>query len=296
MVPDPAGTVIHRWRPASVDPEVAAFCRQVVTEAAPHSPARAKAYLFAAGRIGTFARSKGLLLTAEVCLSEAVVERYVATEGARLAPATLRTVRSNLRALRRQVLGGPQPALIGRERARAPYSPAEIARYLALCDAQPTVARRQRATGLVCLGAGAGLVGGDLRCVRGHDVKERSGGVVVEVRGPKPRVVPVLARFHRPLVASARFGGDGFVIGGRSDVRRTVTTPLVASLAGGLDLAPLDTMRLRATWLAEVAASLGLKAFMDAAGIVCSQRLGDLVTSCPSFPEDVAVALLGGAG
>jgi hypothetical protein len=32
---------------------------------------------------------------------------------------------------------------------------------------------------------------------------------------------------------------------------------------------------------------------MDAAGITCSQRLGDLVASLPSASEEKAVALLG---
>jgi len=42
-----------------------------------------------------------------------------------------------------------------------------------------------RAAGLVCLGAGAGLIRGDLREVRGSDVACRSGGVVVTVRGAR---------------------------------------------------------------------------------------------------------------
>jgi hypothetical protein len=46
-------------------------------------------------------------------------------------------------------------------------------------------------------------------------------------------------------------------------------------VAGGLDLGRLDTGRLRATWLTETAERIGLKAFMDAAGISDSQRLGD---------------------
>jgi hypothetical protein len=50
-----------------------------------------------------------------------------------------------------------------------------------------------RAAGLVCLGAGAGLIRGDLREVRGTDVARRSGGVIVIVRGARPRTVPVLA-------------------------------------------------------------------------------------------------------
>ena len=56
-----------------------------------------------------------------------------------------------------------------------------------LADAQPTAERRMRAAGLVCLGAGAGLIRADLRDARGSDVTCRSGGMVVTVRGARPR-------------------------------------------------------------------------------------------------------------
>jgi integrase len=102
----------------------------------------------------------------------------------------------------------PADAPLPRERAKAPYSQAQIAGFLALADAQPTVPRRMRAAGLVCLGAGAGLAGADLRGVRGTDVSCRSGGVIVEVSsGRRPRAVPVLARYHARLLAAAAFAG-----------------------------------------------------------------------------------------
>ena len=91
--------------------------------------------------------------------------------------------------------------------------------------------------------------------------------------------MPVLARYHQPLLASAAFAGTGLVTGGSDPARRNVTTPLTRALAGGTGLPRLDTSRLRATWLAECAQLLGLAAFMHAAGITCSQRLGDLIAT-----------------
>ena len=44
-----------------------------------------------------------------------------------------------------------------------------------------------------------------------------------------------------------------------------------------MHLERLDTSRLRATWVKECAERIGLKGFMAAAGITCSQRLGDVV-------------------
>ena len=188
----------------------------------------------------------------------------------------------------------PADAPLPRERAKAPYSPAEIGGYLALAAAQPTAARRMRAAGLVCLGAGAGLIRADLRDVRGSDITRRSGGVIADVRGARPRAVPVLARYHEPLLASAAFAGTGLVTGGHDPARRNLTTPLIRALAGGTGLPRLDTSRLRATWLADCAQLLGLATFMHAAGITCSQRLGDMLATLQPGTEAEAVALLGG--
>ena len=151
-----------------------------------------------------------------------------------------------------------------------------------------------RAAGLVCLGAGAGLIRADLRAVRGTDVTCRSGGVIVAVRGARPRAVPVLARYHGLLLAAAEFAGTGLICGGTDPGRRNITTPLIRSLAGGAGLPRLDTSRLRATWRAEAADLLGLATFMHAAGITCSQRLGDMLATLQPGTEAETVALLGG--
>ncbi len=287
--------VIARWQPASLGTEVADFAKKVVTTAAPTSAVRAKALLFAAGKLGTFASALGVELAPELALSPSLVERFIVTEATRFGPATRRTLRSNLRFLSAACVTNapPAPVPLSRERSKAPYTRAEIAAYLALADAQPTLARKMRLSGLIALGAGAGLMGADLRAVRGSDVVRRSGGLVVQVKGSRPRVVPVLARYHERLVASARFARGEFVTGGFSASRRNVTSGLVASLAGGADLPTLDVGRLRATWLREVAGAIGLKAFLDAAGIVCSQRLGDLVATVATSSEREAVTLLG---
>jgi integrase len=223
-----------------------------------------------------------------------VIERF-----ARCAPGlsgvARRTLRTNLRFIARRVVPAlyPQDAALPRERAKQPYSAAEIAGFLALADAQPVRSRRMRAAGLVCLGAGAGLIRSDLRDVRGTDVACRSGGVVVTVRGARPRAVPVLARYHVRLLAAARFARGGLICGGADPGRRNITNPLITALDGGTGLPRLDTSRLRATWLAEVAELLGLAIFMHAAGITCSQRLGDLVAGLEPAGEADAVRLLG---
>ena len=152
-----------------------------------------------------------------------------------------------------------------------------------------------RASALVCLGAGAGLIRSDLRAVRGTDVICRSGGVIVAVRGARPRAVPVLTRYHGRLLAAAAFAGTGLVCGGADPARRNITTPLTRSLSGGTGLPRLEVSRLRMTWLHDCAQLLGLATFMHAAGITCSQRLGDLLDGLEPAAEAGAVRLLGAA-
>jgi hypothetical protein len=279
-----------------VSPPAAAFARDVITAAGPGGQERAKNLLWAAGKLADYAIGLGLDLVPGVVLHPSVAERFT-----RCAPGLTgvarRTLRTNLRFIGRRVVPQLYPADVPlpRERAKRPYGPAQIDGYLALADAQPTLERRMRAAGLVCLGAGAGLIRADLRDVRGTDVACRSGGVLVTVRGARPRTVPVLARYHSRLLAAAASAGTGLICGGADPGRRNITNPLITALDGGTGLPRLDTSRLRATWLAEVAELLGLATFMAAAGISCSQRLGDLIAGLEPAGEAAAVRLLGAA-
>jgi integrase len=294
-VTGPVAGYIACWRPSSVSAEAAAFARDVIAETGPEGKERAKNLLWAAGKLADYGLGLGLEPVREVLLHPSSVERFTRCAPG-LSGVARRTLRTNLRFTGRRVVPQlyPADAPLPRERAKAPYSPAEISGYLALADAQPTMERRMRAAGLVCLGAGAGLIRGDLRDARGTDVACRSGGVVVTVRGGRPRTVPVLARYHARLLSAAAFAGTGLICGGTDPGRRNITSQLVAALDGGGGLPRLDTSRLRATWLAGCAEQLGLATFMHAAGISCSQRLGDLVAGLEPAGEAEAVRLLGG--
>jgi integrase len=286
---------IAAWQPSSVPAEAAGFARLVVSQAAPPGRERARNLLWAAGKLAGYGIGIGLDPVPEVLLHPSVIERFTA-HAPGLTGVSRRTLRTSLRFLARTVVPQlvPADAPLPRERAKAPYTPAEISGYLALAAAQPAIARRMRAAALVCLGAGAGLIRADLRRVRGTDITARSGGVIVAVRGARPRAVPVLARYHDVLLASAAFAGSSLITGGTDPQRNNISNPLARSLAGGTGLPRLDTSRLRVTWLAEIAQILGLPAFMHAAGITCSQRLGDVIATLQPGSDEQAVALLGG--
>jgi len=287
---------VAQWRPSSVSAEAAASARDVTAKTGPAGRERAKNLLWAAGKLADHAIGLGLEPVPEVLLHPPAAGRFTRCAPG-LSGAARRTLRTSLRFIGRRVVPQlyPQDLPLPRERAKAPCSPAEIDGFLALADAQPGRGRRMRAAGLVCLGAGAGLIRGDLRDVRGTDVACRSGGVVVQVRGRQPRVAPVPAVYHARLLEAARFAGNALICGGADPSRRNITNPLIAALDGGGGLPRLDTSRLRATWLADCAELLGLATFMRAAGISCSQRLGDLVAGLEPAGEAEAVRLLGAA-
>ena len=291
-----AAVAVERYAPVSLSAAAADFTREVVARAGPETPARAKALLFSASRLACFAERVGLELEPRVVLCEAVIERFVLVGCPAVSPATRRTLRTNVRSLARALERYPPPAAVPlvREHAQQPYSLTEIDGYLRLAAAQATRARRMRASALICLGAGAGIITGELRHVRGSDIGWRAGGVLVTVAGARSRAVPVLERYHERLLAAAAFAGDRYVIGGRNPDRRNVTDTLSAALSTDVSLPRFKAGRLRSTWLVECARAIGLGAFMHAAGITCSQRLGDLAVQLPQATEAELIVLLGG--
>jgi hypothetical protein len=258
--PDTAA-VIAAYRAVGVPEEAVVFARRAVVAAAHEvQPGLVRCCgpvpAWPGGRRGV-----GLELVPEGVLHPSTIERFVAVGMGAASATARRTARTNLRFVAaRAVGGGPPPRPLPRQRAKTPYTDAEVAAYLVLAAHQPTENRRHRLGGLLGLCVGAGLSGEDLRHVTGAHVQRHGRAMVVIVEGRRPRVVPVLTRYHHTLEAAARFAGHGYITGGLGPWRHNVTNGLVASVAGGIDLPPLQLSRLRATWLATHADRLGLRA------------------------------------
>jgi hypothetical protein len=157
---DDVASYLARWKPARGAPAAAAaFARQVVAVAAPGNRDRAKCLLWAACKLAGYGISAGPEPVPGMLLHPSVIERFAA-HAPGMSGAARRTLRTNLRFIARAAVPhlDPADAPLPRQRAKAPYSAAEIDGYLALADAQATPGRRTRASALVCLGAGAGLI------------------------------------------------------------------------------------------------------------------------------------------
>ena len=86
------------------------------------------------------------------------------------------------------------------------------------------------------------------------------------------------------------------LVGGRQPGRRNISDELCRALSVDRALPKLEPGRLRSTWLVACAQAIGLGAFMQAAGLRCCQRLGDLAAHLPAATEPELVSVLGGAG
>jgi hypothetical protein len=144
---------IGRWRPSSVSPPAAAFARDVITRTGPQGRERAKNLLWAAGKLADWATGRGLEAVPGVLLHPSTAERFTRCAPG-LSGAARRTLRTNLRFIGRRVVPQFYPAdlPLPRERAKAPYSPAQDRRV-------PGAGRRPAHGGAAGAGGRAGLPG-----------------------------------------------------------------------------------------------------------------------------------------
>ena len=196
---------IAAWQPSSVPPAAPRSRGRWQPGPGRGPGARANALLWAAARLAAFGIPLGLQPVPEVLLHPSVIERFAASAPG-LSGSARRTLRTNLRFLARRVVPAlaPVDAVLPRERAKAPYSLAEIAGV-------PGAGRRPADAVAADARGRAGLPGrrrwpyrADLRAVRGTDVACRSGGVIVAgprrpaPGGPGPGPLPpAAARLRR---------------------------------------------------------------------------------------------------
>ena len=214
-------------------------------------------------------------------LHPSVIERFTA-HAPGLTGAARRTLRTNLRFIARAVVPqlDPADAPLPRERAKAPYTAARDRRL-------PRAGRCAADGGAADARRRAGLPGRRRRADPRRPARRARHRHHLPLRrrprdSPRPRGRGQCRCW--PATTSGcwrrrRSPAAAWSPAAPTPARRNITNPLTRALAGGTGLPRLDTSRLRATWLAEAAQLLGLPTFMHAAGITCSQRLGDIIAT-----------------
>jgi integrase len=212
-----------------------------------------------------------------------MVRRYISRTDVTWTDTTRRSYRSVLMRISETVNTAPNPvpfAPTSTQQALAPYTPVELDLLEAWARGQATGGRRRSAGTVLALCAGAGLKPNELLQVRRRDIVIDEIGIQVIVT-PKPRIVPVLARFENLLRdAITDIPDDVWVFGSPMRTRHGVNTVnmFIRDTQRSQEPDPVTT-RMRNTWLiTHLTARTDLRSLMAAAGVTKFDNL-DLLTA-----------------
>lgn len=195
-------------------------------------------------------QTKALELEVKTMFRRRLVEEFVHRGMGSYTRSSRATYRSVLLAVVDAVTPPGEASFpIPRSAPTPPYPPAEIAALRSWASAQGSDGRRRDAWVLLALGFGAGLATRELLAVRTGDVDVRADEVRVMVWENRPRLVPVLPAWDRPLrEVAGESGVDRWVFRpGRTTVRSAqVTDFLHRGHTTELDVRPA---RMRTTWM-----------------------------------------------
>lgn len=176
-----------------------------------------------------------------------------------------------------------------------PYIDAEVAALDGWARGQRTAGRRVKAQVLLALTLGAGLYSNEIVSLRVRDVAVDDDGVVVSVRGSKPREVPVLAAYERVLVdLVANVSGEEYAFApGRTNRKSAV----IQNFVKGTNMTGLfpNPQRLRATWMvAHLKVGVPPAVLVKAAGLTNLRSFERWLYAFPEYNSDQYRAALRG--
>lgn len=200
------------------------------------------------------------------------------------------TYRSRLFAMSDEFLTGPrrQAAVpkIGAGDPSAPYTASQVTALRTWASQQNSDYRRVQATLLLSLGLGAGLSSREMAAVACGDIDVDDHGVIVNVRGDRPRKVPVLAEWEEPLavISKAALRPEQWVLTPGRKVEYDKN--FVTGLAGRTSNRPfaVGARKLRATWLVHhLGEGTPIKALYVASGVSSPEALFRYVQFVPDM-------------
>lgn len=273
------------------------FVRAVVLDAQPKTPYSASDLLNAAAALTLWCwQTAGLELERNVVFDRYTIEEFIASGCHGWSPSGRGNRRSQLFRIAEAVLGPEAGTMrlapLPRPNPSEPYSSKEIADLKAWARGRNTVPARRDAWLLLGLGLGGGLAVQDFGPLYPKNVVVDSDGVLIQVIGKRPRIVPVLVEWEQTII-DALDGADPNRFLFRPG--RTKTTKNLVDVffkAQGGPHRP-STHRLRATWIVRhLAARTPVIPLMRAAGVESLDALTRYLRFVPDLdPSEVRAAL-----
>lgn len=275
---DAVARAIADYKPDIPDDDwtiVGPFVRDAVTDCDAKTPYGARELLATLARhVWWCWRSAGLELERATVFRREVIGEYIARGCSQMSPASAGNRRSQL--LRMSEILLPPQAQVSRlapmppSAALEPYAPHEITTLKSWACGLNTQYRCEQAHILLALGLGAGLSNAEILAVQSRHIRVDDDGVLVEVTGRRPRVVPLLAAWEQVLIDYSRarpLNSEQFVFRPRrtSQDSNSIGNFVDRTRPGSVKA---TAQRMRVTWIVtHLAAGTPLKPLIVAAGV-----------------------------
>ncbi len=243
--------------------------------------------------LGRFGTERGLSAEPTELLDPAIVEAFVVRGLPGRRSSTKGTYRSVLHRIAREngrVVTGRGVGFSGAP-APPPYSAHERAALLSMARSQPGEHRGPAALVILSAGIGAGLRPSELVALCGQDIVVDGTSVLVQVRGPRPRLVPVRAPHGRRLAVLAGEHGSGVLFRPGLSKRsyKNAANDLCSALRASPGTVALSVNRCRSSFICDhLAARTPLSELMVIAGIVEVESLLRYCAHVPGAPGSKA--------
>lgn len=244
------------YRPRSAFAEwgaIKAFALDSCSLAAPATAYTAKTLLTVTVPFITWCvTEKGWPLQADVIFSRQAIDLYSTDIRSGRSEGTRRNYRAMLMRVSEAVAPEEHPETmtpLPRKRIAAPYTDEEVAQFRLWAIGQVTAEKRRRAMLILILCAGAGMKSHDIAGIYPADVTADGHGVMVNVRGTNPRMVPLRREWEDWVVAILEQVPADVPLWGTPN--QTRESNLISSFTQYTVGARPRGDRLRATWIVQ---------------------------------------------
>lgn len=285
----------RRWAP------VAELVRATVTATAPATCYAAEHLLHVIGRIAVWADRRGLPRDPGTWLRTETIDAFILSGCVAAKDSTVLTYRTWLRRAREALVWvqrgeAPSARLSSPRTPQPPYGAGELARLRDWANHLPHQARLD-GLALMTLGAGCGLMPGEVPPMRGSHVRVTSGGVAVLEEELLGRLVACHSDWEGTLAELAETSGTGFLFrpGRKVAAAKNLVSSWPARHRPHAGLPPLSARRLRSTWIVgRLSEGISPEAVASAAGMASPAGLAGYHHWVPPLPRAEVIRLLRG--
>lgn len=239
---------------------------------------------------------KGWPMQADVVFSRQAIDKYVTLENRNKAEGTRRNYRAMLMRISEVVAPEEHAEALtplSRKRVASPYTSAEMEGFRKWAAAQSFGQKRYRAMLMLVLCAGAGLRSSDLSALHATDIVVDERGVLLNIHGTNPRIVPLRREWESWMVTLLELAPTDEPLWGKPN--RTDKSNLLSSFTQYTVGTFPRGDRLRATWIvAHLQAGTPIKELFRATGLDKMENLPRYLEYVTSLEVDEYRAALRG--